>query len=132
MTAESFREGEDRLPCATFLARLAREIGALEQVTLGVETALDEFDPVVASALPVPSATLQELDRVRQTLGSLATLLDAISGDVPADCDLNVERLLRRLPLKSLADRLEFDMAPLGGRDQRADPEIFHDCGHPD
>ena len=95
----------DEIRLDVLLSRIAGEVGSLRDTALTAEATV--FDVISGTVGPGgASSTLQELDRLSQTLGDLSQILSALSTSCPADGTVEAAKVMASAKLVSLTHRL--------------------------
>ena len=105
---------------------VAHELELLEGQMLRLQEVCNGPEPD-----PLMVRELQALDLMTQSLGALSRFLRDVIDELPADEQLDLSRLLRAIPLHSMAGRLAARVAgaagapPMGHDDDVGDFDLF-------
>ena len=88
------------------LRRLARELAAAQETALDLQITVTEIVAHLGETRCDALFRLQDLDRLAQTLGDLATFTDAVAGATPRGWQIDARAAARDLHLRDLAVRL--------------------------
>ncbi len=100
---------------AELLSRVAAELMGLRDLAILAEDQICEIVMSDDVARPGGSAALQELDRLTQTIGCLATATERLSRACPPDAAIGREEIASSLKLVSLSHRLLMGQEIAGG-----------------
>lgn len=96
--------GGPRIGLATLTARLALELDALAALAEALDSRMGTL--IETGALRDPRYGVQDLDRLRQIAGDLATVQRRLADAVPHDVTVPLAPTLARLQLGAMAHRL--------------------------
>ncbi|MGY6412195.1 MAG: hypothetical protein ACXIUV_14375 [Alkalilacustris sp.] len=113
---------EERIGLATLTARIALELDALAALADALDARMGTL--IETGALRDPRYGVQDLDRLRQIAGDLATVQRRLADAVPHDVQVPVAPTLSRLQLGAMAHRLRTGMLD-GDEDGSAGVELF-------
>ena len=114
--------GGERIGLATLTARIALELDALAALAEALDGRVGTL--IEAGALRDPRYGVQDLDRLRQIAGDLATVQRRLADAVPHEVTVPLTPTLARLQLGAMAHRLRTGMLD-GDEDGTAGVELF-------
>ena len=102
----------DRISLATLTARIAMELDALATLAEALDGRVGAL--IETGTLRDPRYGVQDLDRLRQMAGDLATVQRRLADSVPHDLTVPLAPTLSRLQLGAMAHRLRTGTAEGG------------------